>query len=441
MSRAIIQAELNDGESHGDSIDMWLAVLVRLLDISSSKRDAIRDEIEAHLRERVRDLLIAGTPERDAIRRAISELGEVADLARRFSHASKLRTRRTIMNAAVLAVGGVSVAMAAIFLNGPQPNSHVAIFQPPSAVADESSILADRASEANFNANALGDVFKFLASQSGLDLVVDRRAMENRGLSLEEPISLELANPRPVSQILELVAHQFETPFAWRVHDQILEISMPEEFDRREIVLASFDVQAVLDRICEDTGDVDVATSRLESLVIDYVEPEAWTSVGGDLANLRIVGGRMFVKAPSRFHQPIEWMLSQLEESAATRTARHDPFADGGALAGQAPASWRLYTDTLGGSAPPRAIAGPPHGATTQPGMPDSGVTTPAPPAAGAPRWPVSPVSDPVPSGSTGGGAVGGASPAPTGPSVESGGSSGSSGGASEFSSAGGGKQ
>jgi len=183
-------------------------------------------------------------------------------------------------------------------------------------------VLDDHAIAASFDGEALDDVFKYLAAETGLDLIVDHRALEDRDIALDTEVTLSLASKRPVAQVLELLSHEFENPFAWRVHDQILEIATPEAFDRREIVLASFDVQNVLDRIYEDTGDADEATARLESLVIDYIEPNAWGSNGGDLASLRIVGGKMFVKAPSRFHQPIEWIIAQLEENAHRQAAR-----------------------------------------------------------------------------------------------------------------------
>ncbi len=415
-------------EVRGDSIDAWLAVLVRLLDISTTRRDAIRDEIEAHLRERVRDLMITGTPEHDAVRAAISELGEVADLARRFSHASKSRTRRTIMNAAVLAFGALSVASATVFLGGPQPAPRVAIFnaQPPAAAAYEATILDDRATEVHFEGMSLDEVLRLLAAQSDLDLLVDARSLEAQGILMEQEVPLGLNHARPVSQVLALVSQQFEHPFAWRVHDQILEIATPETFDRREVVLASFDVQSVLDRICEDTGDADEATARLESLVIDYIEPNAWDSNGGDLASLRIVGGKMFVKAPSRFHPPIEWIIAQLEENAHRQTARSgsrgvistNPFAS-------APAVADPSADPL--IAQPATPAPRPESAPTTPALPGGGgAATPAiPGASGAP-------SALPPEPSTGAGIGGGSSSASwAAPSTAGGTSPGSTGSAS----------
>ncbi len=309
--------------STNDSIDSWLTVLVRLLDVSSNQRDAIRDEIEAHLRERVRDLMITGRSETDSIRTAISELGEVADLARRFSHASKSRTRRTIMNAAVLAFGAISVATATVFMGGPQPtHSGIAIYQStPADKADATSTLDDKTAKVNFEGKSLEDVLRFLAASADLDLVIDRNALDQTGVHLDEQVKLTLSKPQPISQILKLVSEHGEMPFAWRVTGGMLEVSTSDVFDRREIVLASFDVSDVLDLIWQTTDDMDEATGRLESLMTEYVEPDAWNANGGDLATMQIVGGKMFVKAPARFHEPIQWILGQLEENAADQAA------------------------------------------------------------------------------------------------------------------------
>ncbi len=312
-------AELNEPPS--DAIDSWLAVLVRLLDVSGRQRDAIRDEIEAHLRERVRDLMIAGRGEADAIRIAISELGEVADLARRFSHASRSRTRRIIMNAAVLGFGAIGVATATVFIGGPQPGpSRLSVFE-SAAPPDATAILDDKTAKVDFESQTLVDVLGYLSASAGLDLVLDRHALEDHGVDLQEEITLTLSKSQPVSSILKIVSEHAREPFAWRVSGPMLEVSTEDEFDRREIVLASFDVQAILDLIWQTTEDMDEAAARLESLVIEYVQPDSWYTNGGDLANLQIVGGKMFVKAPSRFHRPIEWILGQLEENATEQAA------------------------------------------------------------------------------------------------------------------------
>ncbi|MCR9077305.1 MAG: permease prefix domain 1-containing protein, partial [bacterium] len=94
--------------SNRDAIESWLDVLVSMLNLPSSQRDQVRDELEDHLRSRVDDLLIMGKPEPEAIQAAIHELGETAELAKLISTASRTRTpfRRFAMNATFFVLAG-----------------------------------------------------------------------------------------------------------------------------------------------------------------------------------------------------------------------------------------------------------------------------------------------------------------------------------------------
>ncbi|CAG1000652.1 hypothetical protein PHYC_02854 [Phycisphaerales bacterium] len=104
-------------ESHAlpprDSVRSWLHVMTRMLDAPDKERQSVADELEGHLRERVRDLMLAGSSEPDATRQAIAELGDAASLARRYQEAIAPSKRRFIMH--VVALG---VATAAVGLSG-----------------------------------------------------------------------------------------------------------------------------------------------------------------------------------------------------------------------------------------------------------------------------------------------------------------------------------
>lgn len=98
--------------SNRDSIGSWLDVLTSMLSIPEGEREQVRDELEDHLRSRVDDLLITGTEEHEAVRIAVAELGETAELAKHISHAhSRANPRRRIMNIALItaAIAGLSV--------------------------------------------------------------------------------------------------------------------------------------------------------------------------------------------------------------------------------------------------------------------------------------------------------------------------------------------
>ena len=63
------------------SIESWLSLFARLLRLPDANKKAIVDELDQHLRERVRDLMLGGKSETDALRLAIDELGGAAELA------------------------------------------------------------------------------------------------------------------------------------------------------------------------------------------------------------------------------------------------------------------------------------------------------------------------------------------------------------------------
>ncbi len=94
--------------SSNDAILSWLDVLTSMLSLSESKRMQVRDELEDHLRSRVDDLLITGLEEHQAVKQAVSELGETAQLAKVVTNAHthttpRRRTMQTILIAGALA--------------------------------------------------------------------------------------------------------------------------------------------------------------------------------------------------------------------------------------------------------------------------------------------------------------------------------------------------
>jgi hypothetical protein len=98
--------------SSKDSISGWLDVLTSMLSLNEPQRSQVRDEMEDHLRSRVDDLLITGLSEPEAVRVAVSELGETAELAQLISNAHQRTTpRRRIMNTALIitAIAGMSI--------------------------------------------------------------------------------------------------------------------------------------------------------------------------------------------------------------------------------------------------------------------------------------------------------------------------------------------
>jgi hypothetical protein len=96
-----------------DAADAWLDRVTAMLRVPASERDAIRAELNEHLRERIRDLMLSGAAEHAATSQAISELGDAAMLARRYQEAIEPSSRRSLMH-----VGIATAATAALVFSG-----------------------------------------------------------------------------------------------------------------------------------------------------------------------------------------------------------------------------------------------------------------------------------------------------------------------------------
>lgn len=96
-----------------DAASAWLDRVTAMLRVPASERDAIRAELNEHLRERIRDLMLAGASEHAATSQAISELGDAASLARRYQEAIEPSSRRSLMH-----VGLATAATAALVFSG-----------------------------------------------------------------------------------------------------------------------------------------------------------------------------------------------------------------------------------------------------------------------------------------------------------------------------------
>jgi uncharacterized membrane protein YgcG len=318
-------------------IDGWLGVLVTLLHLPESRREAIRDEFAEHLRQRSSELMLGGMDETDAVQQAIDELGEAAELARRLDQAHRRPKGRLIMNLSFCALAA-GIVTTGVLVTAPR-SSHLA----PSVFDDQAlarTVPAD-----------IAEVSLTLTHDTSLRTLIDTmRAREVRVLvdwttldHLEPDAPLGLtADIMPLSSVLELLVEHTDGHFDWRLEDERLRIGSQRDFDRRERTLAVYDLRQL---------DADVTEDEVRALLHTFVYPDEWAANGGALAMLEIVGGRLFIDAPPRMHRRTEWILAELSTNAATglppgmtnpvveetasTSRRRPPGATGGGLGGR----------------------------------------------------------------------------------------------------------
>jgi hypothetical protein len=317
------------------SIETWLNVLTPLLRLNEPARREIRDELEAHLRERVRDLMVAGTPEDKAVRAALDELGEAADLAERFRAADRYPRRRFLMNASIITVGLAAVGVGVIAVNTTPSTIDFSVFDETGA-SEQTTAALDKTMTATFSAAPLTEVIKAISKASGYPIHVYWSDLDEIGIERTAPITLDLGQ-LSIGRTMDFVLTEIDTDYGeldWRINDELIELGLRETFDRESASLVSYDISGIL-RSMDDEYDIsyDDATERIASVLTTLVESDRWTVNGGNIAQYEIVGGTLFVESPNRMHRRIAWILDELargERSAASEDAPFGPAASSG---------------------------------------------------------------------------------------------------------------
>ena len=110
----------------------YLALVSRLMRLTTSQKSMIRDELRDHLENRVSELVESGFESHDAMRRALEEFGDAAMLANKFQSVFQLNQRRWMMRFATFSIAGTFVVAVLIMAMWPSdakfgsPNTSVA---------------------------------------------------------------------------------------------------------------------------------------------------------------------------------------------------------------------------------------------------------------------------------------------------------------------------
>ncbi len=329
------------------SIEDWLALLRRMLHVSEPSRRVICEELEGHLRERVRDLMLAGVAEARAIRCALDELGEVAALAQRFQSATHSRRRRIIMNTVLAGFGVIVVAAGVTVVNQSSQQtglSRPSVFQPADSQLDRARLLDEVPLDVRVEMSPR-EILDAVVATERIGVSVDWGRLEEAGIVADEPFGLSSdGSVLLVLQEMQRRGDDAGEPLDWRLVGNHLTIDTRSNFDFRERSLASYEIGDILEAMNMNYSiEHDDAVVEVSTLISDLVEPELWRENGGDLAQMRVVNGRMFIVAPPRMHERIAWMLDELRQER--RAMMHDvpeSHSDSGAAvppAGHAAAS------------------------------------------------------------------------------------------------------
>ena len=217
--------------------ELYLSLLSRFLRLKAAQRQEIADELRDHLEERLGELTARGLSREAAIREALEEFGDAAELANHFTQVSRTRKRRMIMRltfgtAALLAA---SLLIATAFW--PQARDAAAPGQavaqgfgnppfrgggPAVAVEEDSkqaieAKLSKRIGKLEFESVPLAEVIEKLGDQIEIDILFDRAAISEEGLAIDSPVDLQVRRANVSARgALELVLEPFQLNYTIR---------------------------------------------------------------------------------------------------------------------------------------------------------------------------------------------------------------------------------
>lgn len=338
--------------------ELYLNVLSRMLRMSPAQRDALSHELRDHLETRFEDLVRQGRPKEDAIQQVLLEFGDATSVAEQFRELSRRRVRRLVMRTTAV-VSTVVILLVLFGLQFSPDSPPLALLQPSvvtaqsdpaagstlPAVSDSGLLMNGKVAaalatpvEVSFPDTPLIEVIAYLSERSGLNILPDRRALEDEGVTLDEPVTLHLpAIPSLTDQeqkvlesgtdeekrvlklterlpVLEQVLDRItrERNLDWYVDADILHITSRMVADERMLVRHA-GIQQLLSN--------GIHRERLDR-ILQSMTPGPWMDSEGTGGSIAAFGSGLSVKQNWRNHLEIAVLLNALEKRQFARLVR-----------------------------------------------------------------------------------------------------------------------
>jgi hypothetical protein len=211
----------------------------------------------------------------------------------------------------------------------------------------------------------LKDVVAFVRDKSQVDLLLDRKSLDECGVATDAPISFRARNVKLRHGLAELLRN---VGLTWTILDEVLVVMTPEEHDRL-LVARAYPIADLLGRSQgtdlfgwpRRAADLD----SLQDLISTTIAPVSWDSVGGPASIASCPHIDVLVVAQTlEVHAQIAELLGQLRQDLARRPA---PAADKKPLAAE---PTRLAIYVVPTEAPPPRPTVPTPSAPAQPPSP-----------------------------------------------------------------------
>jgi len=185
-----------------------------------------------------------------------------------------------------------------------QPLQHAIMKQEEVDPAEEKILAAlDKPTNVEFLDLALEDCLNYLKDYHKINVWLDKQTLTEEGVSLDQPMTLKLAEVR-LESILNLLLQPLQLD--WVVQDEVLKITTSAwTYDHPET--RTYDVQHLI--------DATHAPEELIAAISKCIEPGTWTGKDA-VAGISHTGGVLVVRHTQRAHGEIARLIADLDEIA-----------------------------------------------------------------------------------------------------------------------------
>lgn len=138
-----------------------------------------------------------------------------------------------------------------------------------------------RNADVDFKDATLADLTKFVNERTGLNVVLDHKALEDAGIA-EDSAGLNLqVRGAPLAGIFELGLRQLD--LSWHIHKGMILVTTPEEEEQSGLDIQVYpvaDLVRVRRGVANDEGELDDFDTLMD-LLVTSVAPDSWDEVGG----------------------------------------------------------------------------------------------------------------------------------------------------------------
>ena len=140
-----------------------------------------------------------------------------------------------------------------------------------------------------FEETPLQDAVRSLQQLSGINFVIDQRALDEAGIAVDTPVSFSVKQ-KDLESVLELLLNPLELD--WTIQDEVLLIATARSLQR------SLNVMVYRE-------DVDVDADETIEAITQKIAPESWDEVGGPASIETLPSGVYIVRQSFRAHRQI----------------------------------------------------------------------------------------------------------------------------------------